>query len=41
MYDDDPYDRFSYDQYSGYKDFDDGTINSAFEGDPEATWNVD
>lgn len=31
----------SYSQYGGYNDFDDDTINSAFEGDPEATWNVD
>lgn len=36
-YDDKP----SYSQYGGYNDFDDDTINSAFEGDPEATWNVD
>lgn len=31
----------SYSQYGGYNGFDDDTINSAFEGDPEATWNVD
>lgn len=31
----------SYSQYGGYNGFDDNTINSAFEGDPEATWNVD
>ena len=31
----------SYSQYGGYNDFDDDTINSAFEGDPEMTWNVD
>ena len=34
-------DRPSYSQYGGYNGFDDDTINSAFEGDPEATWNVD
>ena len=33
--------RFRYNQYGGYNDWDDDTINSAFEGDPEATWNVD
>lgn len=33
--------RPSYSQYGGYNDFDDDTINSAFEGNPEATWNVD
>ncbi len=39
---DDNYDdRPSYSQYGGYNDFDDDTINSAFEGDPEATWNID
>ena len=31
----------SYSLYGGYNGFDDDTINSAFEGDPEATWNVD
>ena len=33
--------RSSYSQYGGYNGYDDDTINSAFEGDPEATWNVD
>jgi hypothetical protein len=28
-------------QYGGYNDWDDDTINSAFDGDPSATWNVD
>lgn len=31
----------SYAEYGGYNDWDDDTINSAFEGDPEATWNID
>ena len=31
----------SYSQYGGYNGYDDDTIDSAFEGDPEATWNVD
>ena len=31
----------SYFQYGGYNGYDDDTIDSAFEGDPEATWNVD
>lgn len=31
----------SYDKYNGYNDFDDDTIDQAFEGDPDATWNVD
>lgn len=35
------YDKPSYSQYGGYNDYDDDTIDSAFEGDPEATWNVD
>lgn len=41
--DNDEYENYrpSYSQYGGYNDFDDDTINSAFEGDPEATWNVD
>lgn len=33
--------RSSYSQYGGYNGYDDDTINSAFEGDPEATWNID
>ena len=31
----------SYSQYRGYNDWDDDTINSAFDGNPSATWNVD
>lgn len=31
----------SYEKYGGYNDFDDDTIDTAFEGDPSATWNVD
>lgn len=31
----------SYSKYGGYNDYDDDTIDSAFEGDPEATWNID
>lgn len=31
----------SYQKYNGYNDFDDNTIDNAFEGDPDATWNVD
>jgi len=39
----DDYDDYghSYEQYGGYNGWDDDTINDAFEGDPEATWNVD
>lgn len=33
--------RPSYEKYNGYNDFDDDTIDNAFEGDPDATWNVD
>ncbi|MBK8143390.1 MAG: hypothetical protein IPK57_22040 [Chitinophagaceae bacterium] len=33
--------RPSYEKYNGYNGFDDDTIDQAFEGDPEATWNVD
>lgn len=36
-YDDEP----SYSKYGGYNGYDDNTIDSAFEGMPEATWNVD
>ena len=28
-------------KYNGYNGYDDDTINDAFEGDPENTWNVD
>lgn len=31
----------SYEKYGGYNGYDDETIDSAFEGDPEATWNID
>ena len=30
-----------YDEYGGYNEYDDYTIDSAFDGDPEATWNID
>lgn len=30
-----------YEEYGGYNGYDDFTIDAAFEGDPEATWNVD
>ena len=30
-----------YDEYGGYNGYDDYTIDSAFDGDPEATWNID
>ena len=31
----------SYEKYNGYNGWDDDTIDQAFDGDPEATWNVD
>ena len=31
----------SYEKYGGYNGYDDDTIDSAFEGEPEATWNID
>ncbi len=31
----------SYEKYNGYNGWDDDTIDNAFEGDPNATWNVD
>lgn len=31
----------SYDKYNGYNGYDDDTIDIAFDGHPEATWNVD
>lgn len=31
----------SYNKYGGYNGYDDDTIDSAFEGDPYATWNID
>lgn len=33
--------RGSYEEFGGYNGWDDDTINTAFDGDPEATWNVD
>lgn len=42
--DDYPYDepgQGSYEQYGGYNGYDDFTIDSAFDGDPEASWNID
>lgn len=30
-----------YEKYNGFNGWDDDTIDDAFEGDPEATWNVD
>ncbi len=34
-------DHKSYSKYNGYNGWDDDTIDSAFEGDPMNTWNVD
>ena len=31
----------STEKYGGYNGFSDDVIDDAFEGDPEATWNVD
>lgn len=31
----------SYEKYNGYNGYDDDTIDIAFDGHPEATWNVD
>lgn len=31
----------SYTKYGGYNDYSDDAIDSAFDGNPEATWNVD
>ncbi len=31
----------SYENYNGYNGWSDDVIDSAFEGDPENTWNVD
>ena len=30
-----------YSRYGGYNGYDDDTIDSAFEGEPELTWNID
>ena len=32
---------FPYEKYHGYNGYDDDTIDEAFDGYPEATWNVD
>ena len=34
-------DSSSYSKYGGYNGYDDNTIDSAFDGMPEATWNID
>ena len=34
-------DHRSYDKYNGAYGFDDNTIDSAFDGDPENYWNID
>ena len=39
--DDSSNDGSSYSEYGGYNGYDDNTIDSAFEGMPEATWNID
>lgn len=39
FYDDD--DGGSYSKYGGYNGWDDNTIDEAFDGDPELTWNID
>lgn len=42
MYDICPYPSHpTYDEYGGYNGYDDETIDIVFDGDPEATWNVD
>ena len=44
-YNDDDYNddsnRLSYSKYNGAHGYDDDTIDSAFEGDPDNCWNVD
>jgi hypothetical protein len=35
------YDESSYHKYGEYNGYDDDTIDSAFDGDPTNTWNVD
>lgn len=42
-YDDDCFDGYDsrYEKYNGYNGYDDDTIDDAFDGFPEATWNVD
>lgn len=34
-------DDLHYEQYGGYNGWSDEAINSAFDGDPSNTWNVD
>lgn len=33
--------RLSYSKYGGYNGWDDNTIDEAFDGNPELTWNID
>ena len=40
-YHDDDYDEGPYSKYGGYNGWDDNTIDEAFDGNPELTWNVD
>lgn len=40
-YDNEYYTKERYDKYNGYNDWSDQAIDEAFDGDPEATWNVD
>ena len=40
-YDDSEVTSRSYEKYGGYNGYDDDTIDDAFDGYPEATWNVD
>jgi hypothetical protein len=41
VFDDYDYNRHSYEKYGGAYGYDDDTIDSAFEGDPENYWNID
>jgi hypothetical protein len=43
IFDDDNYyiNNSRYEKYNGYNGFDDDTIDEAFDGRPDATWNVD
>ena len=40
-YDDDDDDGGQYSKYGGYNGWDDNTIDEAFDGNPELTWNID
>ena len=42
-FDENEYDSYgkSYEKYNGYNGWSDDVIDDAFDGDPEATWNVD